>query len=95
MQRGDAVYQVVVRSLKFRCKEVDVRTAHSAWLWAATKTGQADAYQMRREQEGMNPEDRQLEKQIKADVTRVLAEPAAEQTKWIKKQLDTCQANPS
>jgi len=95
MQRGDAVYQVVVRSLKFRCKEVDVRTAHSAWLWAATKTGQAEAYQMRREQEGMNPEDRQLEKQIKTDVTRVLAEPAAEQTKWIKQQLDTCQANPS
>ncbi|MFD5230547.1 hypothetical protein ACFWJ5_18840 [Streptomyces qaidamensis] len=93
--RGDAVYQVVVRSLRFRCKEADVRTAHSAWLWAATKTGQEKAYQMRREQEGLDPTARQVEKQVRADVTRVLALPKAEQTEWIKRTLDTCKAKTS
>jgi hypothetical protein len=90
--RGDAVYQVAVRALDFRCKQVDVRVAHSAYLWAAMKTGQEKAYQMRREQEGLDPTARQVEKQVRADVTRVLAEPKAEQTKWIKQTLDTCEA---
>ncbi|MFF8397213.1 hypothetical protein [Streptomyces sp. NPDC016172] len=90
--RGDAVYQVVVRALHFRCKETDVRTAHSAWLWGALRTGQEKAYQMRREQEGLTPTDRQVEKQVRADVTRVLAKPQAEQTEWIKRTLDTCEA---
>ncbi|MEU9668816.1 hypothetical protein AB0E25_25055 [Streptomyces bobili] len=95
VQRGDAAYQVVVRALKFRCKEVDVRTAHSAWLWGAIKTGQEKAYVMRREQEGLDPTARELEKQVKADVTRVLAEPPAEQTEWIKQTLETCEAKTS
>jgi hypothetical protein len=90
--RGDAVYQVVVRALHFRCTRVDIRTAHSAWLWGAVKTGQEKAYRMRREQEGLNPAARQLEKQVRADVARVLAEPQAEQTKWIRRTLDTCEA---
>lgn len=93
--RGDAVYQVVVRALRFHCKEVDVRTAHSVWLWAAMKTGQEKAYQMRREQEGLNPAGRQVEKQVRADVARVLATPQTEQSKWIKRTLATCKANTS
>ncbi|CAL9561933.1 hypothetical protein SUDANB126_04656 [Streptomyces sp. enrichment culture] len=93
--RGDAVYQVVVQSLHFRCKQVDVRTAHSAWLWAAMRTGQEKAYQMRREQEGLDPTALQVEKQVRADVTRVLAQPQAEQTEWIRKTLDTCEAKTS
>ncbi|MER5430533.1 hypothetical protein [Streptomyces sp. NPDC002588] len=93
--RGDAVYQVVVKALHFRCKQVDVRTAHSAWLWGAVKTGQEKAYQMRREQEGLDPVAKELEKQVRADVTRVLAETQAEQTEWIRRTLDTCEAQKS
>ncbi|MFF6953499.1 hypothetical protein ACFZAD_33295 [Streptomyces iakyrus] len=93
--RGEAVYQVVVRSLHFRCKEADVRTAHSAWLWGAMKTDQEKAYQLRRKQEGLDPAARQVEKQVRADVAEVLAQPQAEQTKWIRKTLDTCEAKTS
>lgn len=95
VQRGDAVYQVVVRALKFRCKQVDVETAHSAWLWGAMRTGQEKAYQMRREQEGLDPMARKVEQQVKSNVTTVLAEPPAEQTEWIKKTLATCEAKKS
>ncbi|MFF3844502.1 hypothetical protein [Streptomyces sp. NPDC002328] len=92
---GGAVYQVVVRALKFRCEEVDVRTAHSAWLWGAMKTGQEKAYRMRREEEGLDPAARELEKQVKADVTRVLKESPAEQTEWIRQALQGCEAKTS
>ncbi|MEU6509089.1 hypothetical protein [Streptomyces sp. NPDC046942] len=93
--RGDAVYQVVVRALHFRCKQVDVRTAHTAWLWGAARTGQEKAYEMRRVQEGLDPVARQVEKQVRADVDRVLAEPRAEQAEWIRRTLDTCEAKTS
>ncbi|MER5714720.1 hypothetical protein [Streptomyces sp. NPDC002132] len=93
--RGDAVYQIVVRALKFRCEEVDVRTAHSAWLWGAMKTGQEKAYRMRREQEGLDPTARELERQVTADVARVLKESPAEQTAWIRRTLQGCEAKAS
>ncbi|MFJ9741766.1 hypothetical protein [Streptomyces sp. NPDC101166] len=93
--RGDAVYQIVVRALKFRCEEVDVRTAHSAWLWGAMKTGQEKAYRMRREQEGLDPTARELERQVTADVARVLKESPAEQTAWIRQTLQGCEAKAS
>ncbi|EGX55991.1 hypothetical protein SZN_30062 [Streptomyces zinciresistens K42] len=93
VQRGDAVYQVVVKSLKFQCKQVDVRTARAAWLWAAVRTGQEGAYRMRREQEGVDPVARQVEKQVRADVERVLAQPKTAQTRWIDQTLRTCKAS--
>ncbi|MGW0813970.1 hypothetical protein ACWD00_12090 [Streptomyces viridiviolaceus] len=92
VRSGDAVYQIVVRSLHFRCERVPARNAHAAWLWAAVKTGQEDAYRKRREQEGRDPLAEKLEKQVRADVASVLAEPAAQQTAWIKRMLDTCEA---
>ncbi|MGW3626437.1 hypothetical protein [Streptomyces sp. NPDC000880] len=95
VQSGDAVYQVVVRALHFRCEQVDAPTAHSAWLWGAVKTGQEKAYQKRREQEGLDPVAQELEKQVRADVTRVLAEPQAVQAEWIRRTLDTCEAKTS
>ncbi|MER7806889.1 hypothetical protein [Streptomyces sp900116325] len=96
VQSGDAVYQVVVRSLHFRCEQVDARTVHSAWLWAAVKTGQEKAYRKHRErEEGQDPLAQELAKQVQADVTRVLAEPQAEQTEWIRRMLDTCEAKTS
>jgi hypothetical protein len=95
VQSGDAVYQVVVRSLHFRCKQVDARTAHSVWLWAATKTGQQKAYEKRREQEGPDPVAQKIEKQVRADVAHVLTRSGGEQSRWIKKKLDTCEAKTS
>ncbi|MFI1165152.1 hypothetical protein ACH4UM_16445 [Streptomyces sp. NPDC020801] len=92
---GDAVYRVVVQALHFRCEQVSARSAHSAWLWGAVKTGQERAYRERREEEGLNPAARTLEKQVQADVARVLAEPRAEQAEWIRGTLDTCGAKKS
>ncbi|CAL9528466.1 hypothetical protein SUDANB23_03995 [Streptomyces sp. enrichment culture] len=90
MQSGDAVYRVVVRSLRFRCEQVDARTAHGVWLWAASRTGQEDAYRKRREEEGLTPVARQLEEQVQADVTRVLSTSPAEQTRWVRRSLAAC-----
>lgn len=59
------------------------------------KTGQEKAYQKRREQEGLDPVAQELEKQVRADVTRVLAEPQAVQAEWIRRTLDTCEAKTS
>lgn len=95
VRSGDAVYRVVVRSLRFRCEQVDVRTAHAVWLWAAVKTGQEEAYRKRRTQEGEGPGAETLEKQVRADVTRVLAESHEEQTKWVKRSLAACGAKTS
>ncbi|MER7191754.1 hypothetical protein [Streptomyces flaveolus] len=95
VQSGDAVYQIVIRSLHFRCEEVPARDAHAAWLWAAVKTGQESAYRKKRAEEGRDPLAVQLEKQVRADVTRVLAEPAAEQSEWIGQKLDSCEAKSS
>jgi hypothetical protein len=95
VQSGDAVYQVVVRALHFRCEQVDARTAHAAWLWGAVKTGQEKAYEKRREQEGRDPVAQKIEKQVKADVAGVLAQPRGEQAEWIKRTLDTCEAKQS
>jgi hypothetical protein len=95
VQSGDATYRIVVRSLHFRCQRVPARDAHAAWLWAAVKTGQEDAYRSRREQEGRDPVAMELEKQVRADVEKVLAEPAAEQSRWIGRMLDSCEAKTS
>ncbi|MET8113615.1 hypothetical protein [Streptomyces prasinus] len=95
VQSGDAVYRVVVKSLRFRCEQVDARTAHSVWLWGAIKTGQEKAYQKRREQEGLDPQAEKLEEQVRTDVTRMLAESRAEQTEWVKRSLDACEAKTS
>ncbi len=95
VRSGDATYQIVVRSLHFKCKQVPARNAHAAWLWAAVKTGQEDAYRQRREQEGRDPVALELEKLVRADVEKVLAEPAAEQSRWIRRTLDTCEAKQS
>jgi hypothetical protein len=92
VQSGDAVYQIMIRSLHFRCEQVPARAAHSAWLWAAKKTGQEKQYLKRRQAEGRNPVAQKLEKRVQADVARILAEPRAEQAKWIKKTLNTCEA---
>ncbi|MCF2130767.1 hypothetical protein L1I79_30720 [Strepomyces sp. STD 3.1] len=92
---GDATYQIVVRSLHFRCKQVPALNAHSAWLWAAVKTGQEDAYRKRRAQEGRDPVAMELEKRVRADVEQVLTEPAAEQSRWINQMLDSCEAKQS
>ncbi|MGW3950547.1 hypothetical protein ACWEKM_06200 [Streptomyces sp. NPDC004752] len=89
---GDAAYQVVMRSLHFRCKNVSTRTAHSVWLWAAEKAGQEEQYLKRRKQERRDPVARKLEQLVRADVTRVLAEPRAEQAEWIRQALDSCEA---
>ena len=89
---GDAVYQVVVRALHFRCARVDTRTSHTVWLWGATKTGQEKAYNKRREHEIQQSAAQELERQVQVTVTRVLAEPQAEQSVWIRRTLDTCEA---
>jgi hypothetical protein len=95
VQSGDAVYQIMVRTLHFRCEQVPALSAHSAWLWGALKTGQEQAYRKRREQEGLDPLAQKLEKQVEATVTKVLAEPRADQAKWIRRTLDTCEAKAS
>ncbi|MEU6814978.1 hypothetical protein [Streptomyces sp. NPDC046860] len=92
---GTAVYQIVIRSLHFRCQNVDAVSAHSAWLWAAMKTGQEDVYNKRRELEGRDPVAVKLERQVRQDVGRVRDEPAAEQTRWIKRTLASCPARSS
>ncbi|WP_327404030.1 hypothetical protein OG194_30710 [Streptomyces sp. NBC_01288] len=92
---GDTAYQVMIRALPFRCKQVPALAAHSAWLWGAEKTGQEKEYLERRKAESRNPAAQKLEKQVRADVTRVLAEPRAEQAEWIKRTLDTCEAKKS
>lgn len=61
----------------------------------ALKTGQEQAYRKRREQEGLDPLAQKLEKQVAATVTKVLAEPRADQAKWIRRTLDTCEAKAS
>ncbi|MER8028328.1 hypothetical protein ABTZ78_05040 [Streptomyces bauhiniae] len=95
VQNGSAVYQIVVRSLHFRCANVDAIAAHSAWLWAAMETGQEDAYQKRRAQEGRDPLSVRLERRVRLDVARVRLQPEAEQTKWIKRTLASCPARSS
>jgi hypothetical protein len=85
----------MVRTLHFRCEKVDALSVHSAWLWGARKTGQEQAYQKRREQEGADPLAQKLEKQVEATVTQVLAEPRADQAKWIRQTLDTCEVKAS
>ncbi|MFD8262365.1 hypothetical protein ACFV19_26365 [Streptomyces griseoluteus] len=95
VQNGSAVYQIVVRSLHFRCENVDAVAAHSAWLWAAMETGQEDAYQKRRAQEGRDPLSVALERRVRLDVVRVRLQPRAEQTKWIKRTLASCPARSS
>ncbi|CAM5297853.1 hypothetical protein STENM223S_05675 [Streptomyces tendae] len=92
---GDATYRIVIRSLHFRCEQVPARDAHAAWLWAAVKTDQEDAYRDRREQEGRDPLATELEKQVRTEVDTVLAKPAAEQSRWIGRMLDSCQAKTS
>ncbi|MFJ4919473.1 hypothetical protein [Streptomyces sp. NPDC088725] len=92
LQSGDAVYQVMIRSLHFRCDQVPARSAHSAWLWAAKKTGQEKQYLKRRQAEGRDPVAQKLEKQVQADVALILAEQRAEQAEWIRHTLDTCEA---
>lgn len=95
VRSGDAVYQIVVRALHFRCAHVDARTAHSAWLWAAMKTGQQKEYREHRRHESQSPGVKKLEEQVQATVTRVLAESKAAQADWIRRTLDTCEAKPS
>lgn len=95
IRSGDAVYRVVVRSLRFRCEQADARTAHAVWLWAALKTGQEEAYQKRRRQEGGGPEAEVLEKQVRTDVTRVLNRTRDEQTTWVKHSLTACRVKTS
>jgi hypothetical protein len=92
---GDATYQVVVRALHFRCEQVQVRYTHSVWLWAAVKTGQEKAYGEHRERDGHDLALQKLERQVRADVTRTLSRPKAEQAAWIKRMLNTCEARPS
>ncbi|MDO0929782.1 hypothetical protein QQY24_32190 [Streptomyces sp. TG1A-8] len=95
VRNGNAAYQVMVRALHFRCEQVSARAAHSAWLWGAVKTGQEKAYRQRRKQEGRDPVTVELERQVRADVNRVLTEPRTEQAKWIRRTLDTCEAKKS
>lgn len=95
VRNGSAVYQVVVRALHFRCENVDAVSAHSAWLWAAIKTGQENVYQKRRAQEGRDPLAVKLERQVRLDVVRVQRRPEAEQTRWIKRTLASCPARSS
>ncbi|MEU0333320.1 hypothetical protein [Streptomyces sp. NPDC006193] len=90
MRSGDAVYQVVVRSLHFRCQKVDARTAHAVWLWAAVKTGQEPSYRKRRQREDLGLGTRKLEQQVRSDVARLLAKPRAEQAAWIERALGPC-----
>ncbi|WP_212912512.1 hypothetical protein [Streptomyces sp. TS71-3] len=92
VRSGDAVYQIVVRSLHFRCAQVDTRTAHSVWLWAAMKTGQEQQYRKYRKREDQDLRAQELEEQVHADVARVLGQPKAEQAAWVRRSLDTCGA---
>ncbi|MYS18391.1 hypothetical protein [Streptomyces sp. SID4982] len=95
VRNGSAVYQVVVRALHFRCENVDAVSAHSAWLWAAIKTGQENVYQKRRAQEGRDPLAVKLERQVRLDVVRVQRRSEAEQARWIKRTLASCPARSS
>jgi hypothetical protein len=95
VRNGDAVYQIVVRALEFRCRQVEIVTARSVWLWGAVKTGQEPAYRKRRAEEAGDPLASKAEKQARADVARVLAEPRAAQAAWVRRSLETCGAKTS
>lgn len=88
-QPHETGYQVMVRALKFRCAQVPVVQAHSVWLWAATRTGQVEAYQDRRRREAVTPQSRQIESEVGAQVRDVLGRTPAEQTRWIRSTLNS------
>ncbi|MGW6602191.1 DUF7224 domain-containing protein [Streptomyces sp. NPDC055036] len=90
-QNANVRYQVMSTAVRFPCTNVDTATGHAVLLWAATVTGETEAYKKRMAQEIETAETLRMEKEVQKVVAGVLSDPRDQQAAWFRKSLnDAC-----
>ncbi|MBX9361887.1 hypothetical protein [Streptomyces sp. WAC04114] len=91
-QRGDVRFAIMKAAVRFTCPRPDPTASRAAGLWAATVTGERDAYERKLKQRGEQFDREESRRdEISSEVEDVLQKSPSGQVAWFKQRLtDAC-----